>query len=275
MLKIFALIRETFLEALSKKVLVGFLSIATLGLLALGAYCISDGFRETLQQLQPSADDPTGIALREKVRSLYSGVGNAYYAVAVLLAIFITSEIVPSMMEKGVIDLLLSKPMGRITLLFGKVLGGLVVVLSLFGYFTLGAWLIVSITTGVWAGGFLWSLVPTMLSFMSLYAMIVFIGILTRSGTLGMTIAYMLFALVSALLYSREELLFQFITGDIGRGAVTLLYYITPMLRDMSEIAANVIQEKAITNIIPFFNVTCFSVVMFIASAIAFARKEF
>jgi ABC-2 type transport system permease protein len=275
MLKIIALIRETFLEALSKKVLVGFLSIATLGLITLGAYCLSEGFRESLKQLQPSVDDPTGIALREKVRSLYSGVGNAYYAVAVLLAIFITSEIVPSMMEKGVIDLLLSKPMSRITLLFGKILGGLVVVLTLFGYFTLGAWLIVSISTGVWATGFLWSLLPTMLSFMSLYALIVFVGILTRSGTLGMTISYMLFALVSALLYSREELLFQFVSGDIGRSIVTFLYYVTPMLRDMSEIAANVIQEKAITNIVPFFNVVGFSLVMFVASGIAFVRKEF
>jgi ABC-type transport system involved in multi-copper enzyme maturation permease subunit len=275
MLKIYALVRETFLEALSKKILVGFLVIATLALAALGAYCLSDGFRETIRQLQPSPDDPSGIALREKVRSIYSGIGNFYYAAAILLAIFITSEIVPSMMEKGVIDLLLSKPLSRVTLLFGKVLGGLVVVVALLGYFTVGAWLIVSVATGIWAGGFLWSLVPILLSFMSLYALMVFVGLLTRSGTLGMILSYLFFAILSALFYSREELLFQFVTNEMWRGVVTFCYYVTPQLRDMTEIAANVIQEKAITNYIPFVNVIGFSIALLGASAITFARKEF
>jgi ABC-type transport system involved in multi-copper enzyme maturation permease subunit len=275
MLKIYALIRETFLEALSKKILVGFLVIATLALAALGAYCLSDGFREAIRQLQPSVDDPSGIALREKVRSIYSGIGNFYYAAAILLAIFITSEIVPSMMEKGVIDLLLSKPLGRVTLLFGKVLGGLVVVVALLGYFTLGAWLIVSIATGIWAGSFLWSLLPILLSFMSLYALMVFVGLLTRSGTLGMILSYLFFAILSALLYSREELLFQFVTNEMWRSVVTFCYYITPQLRDMTEIAANIIQEKSITNYIPFVNVAGFSAVLLGASAVVFTRKEF
>jgi len=275
MIKIFALIRETFLEAFSKKIFVGFMVIATLCLAILGAYCISDGFRETIAQLQPSADDPTGIALREKVRSMYSGIGNSYYTIAILLAIFVTSDIVPSMMEKGIIDLLLSKPLSRTTLLFGKILGGLTVVLVLLMYFTLGTWLIISLATGIWSGGLLWSLLPMLCSFMSLYALMVLVGILTRSAVLGMVLCYLIVAIISALLFSREELLFQVVTSEFWRSIVTFFYHVTPQIRDMAEIAANVIQEKAVTNYMPFVNVIGFSVVFFGISAVTFARKEF
>jgi ABC-type transport system involved in multi-copper enzyme maturation permease subunit len=275
MIKILALIRETFLEALSKKVFLGFLIIATLCLAILGAYCMSDGFRETIAQLQPSADDPMGIALREKVRSMQSGIGNTYYTVAILLAIFITAELVPSMMEKGVIDLLLSKPLGRVTLLFGKVLGGLVVVIALLSYFSVGSWLILSFATGIWSSGILHSLLPITLSFLSLYALMVFVGVLTRSGTLGMILSYLIVAIISALFFSREELLWQVVSSEFWRGVITFGYYTTPQIRDMAEIAANMIQEKAITNYVPFLNVIGFSIVMFVGSAVAFMRKEF
>ncbi len=275
MRQIAALIRETLLESLSKKIVLAFALLSTLALVVLVGYCLTDGFREQIANLRPTPDDPSGLALLEKVRSMQSGIGGAFYTVAVLIAIFITADIVPSMMEKGVIDLLLSKPLQRSTLLAGKVLGGLAVVLMLVSYFTVAAWLVIALATGVWTIGLLASMLPILLTFLSLYAVMVFLGILTRSGVVGMMVCYLIASTVSVLLFSREEFLFQLVTSEALRSAVTGLYYIVPQVADMGQIASMMIQGKTIMNTSPFLNVAAVSVVFFGLSAVAFERKEF
>jgi ABC-2 type transport system permease protein len=275
MIKIYALIRETFLEALSKKVFVVFFFISTAGLLILAAYCFSSGFQEQVQNLKPSPDDPLGVALREKLRSLQSGLSLAFFNAALILAIIITSDMVPNMMTKGVIDLLLSKPLSRVTLLFGKVVGGFAVVLVLTLYFMLGSWMIISIATGVWTSGYMMSLVPLLVSFLGLYGILVYVGIQSRSAISGMVICFLLVYTVSPLLFSREELLFQAVGSDFWRTIISLVYYVTPQVADMAQITSNIVQEKTITNTIPYYNSLFYALVFFVLSAFSFVRKEF
>ncbi|MCS6808088.1 MAG: ABC transporter permease subunit [Bacteroidota bacterium] len=275
MIKIYALVRETFLEALSKKVFVVFLVVSTAGLLVLLAYCSSAGFQEQIQHLQPTADDPLGVALREKLRSLQSGISFAFFNAALILAIIITSDLVPTMMSKGVIDLLLSKPLSRVMLLAGKVLGGLLVVIVLILYFMLGSWLIISIATGVWTTGYMASFVPLIVTFIGLYGVLVFVGIQSRSAVSGMVICFLIVYTVSPLLFSREELLFQAVTSDFWRTVIDVVYYITPQVADMAQITSNIVQEKTVTNTFPYYNALVYGVVFFVSSAWSFAHKEF
>ncbi len=275
MIKIYALIRETFLEALSKKVFVVFFFISTAGLLILLAYCSSSGFQEQIQNLQPTADDPLGVALREKLRSLQSGLSFAFFNAALILAIIITSDLVPNMMTKGVIDLLLSKPLSRVMLLTGKVLGGLAVVVLLTLYFMLGSWLIIAIATGVWTTGYMLSFFPLVLTFFGLYGVLVFVGIQSRSAVSGMVICFLIVYTVSPLLFSREELLFQAVTSDFWRTMISAVYQLTPQVADMAQITSNIVQEKTVTNSVPYFNSLAYGIVFFVLSAWSFSRKEF
>jgi hypothetical protein len=80
---------------------------------------------------------------------------------------------------------------------------------------------------------------------------------------------------VSPLLFSREELLFQAVSGDAARALVSLLYQLTPQAADMAQITSNVVQEKTITNVVPYYNSLAFAVVFFSLSAWSFSRKEF
>jgi ABC-type transport system involved in multi-copper enzyme maturation permease subunit len=275
MIKIYALIRETFLEALSKKVFLVFFFISTAGLLILAAYCSSSGFQEQIQNLQPTQDDPLGVALREKLRSLQSGLSFAFFNAALILAIIITSDLVPNMMAKGVIDLLLSKPLSRGMLLMGKVLGGFTVVTLLVAYFMLGSWLIIAVATGVWTSGYLLSFFPLIVTFLGLYGILVFVGIETRSAVSGMVICFLIVYTVSPLLFSREELMFQAVTSDFWRTLIGAVYYTTPQVADMAQITSNIVQEKTVTNSFPYYNSLGYAVVFFILSGVSFSRKEF
>ena len=275
MIKIYALIRETFLEALSKKVFIVFFFISTAGLLILLAYCASSGFQEQIHNLQPTADDPLGVALREKLRSLQSGLSFAFFNAALILAIIITSDLVPNMMTKGVIDLLLSKPLSRVMLLLGKVLGGFAVVVVLTLYFMLGSWLIISIATGVWTSGYMLSFFPLILTFLGLYGILVYVGIQSRSAVSGMVICFLIVYTVSPLLFSREELLFQAVTSDLWRTLISAVYYLTPQVADMAQITSNIVQEKTVTNTAPYYNSLVYGLLFFVLSAFSFSRKEF
>ncbi len=59
-----------------------------------------------------------------------------------LLAIFASSSFVPIMLEKGNIDLLLSKPVSRTQLLWGKYFGGTAVVFLNIAILIIGVWLV-------------------------------------------------------------------------------------------------------------------------------------
>lgn len=275
MIQIAGLIRETFLEAVSKKVVIGFLIISVLVLIGLAWYFFGSGMSDIIASLQPTPDDPQGAALQELVYSHQLGIGGLFYVAAIFISIFMTAGIIPSMMERGTIDMLLSKPLSRSTLLFGKVLGGFLVATFSMAFFIVGAWLIMSIATGVWNVGFLASLLPALLIFLSLYALLVFIGVTTQSSALGMIICYLIATVISPVLESRETFLFIIIQSDWGRSFLTGLYWIFPQVQDFSRISADIIQHKPIESWGPFINTLGFTSVFFALSALIFRKKEF
>lgn len=275
MIQIAGLIRETFLEAVSKKVVLGFLVISALVLLGLALYFFHPDVAASIARMQPTPDDPQGVALREMVHSSQLAIGQVFYIAAVFLSIFITAGIVPSMMERGTIDLLLSKPVPRSTLLLGKVLGGLLVATACIAFFILCSWLIISPATGLWNPGYLASLVPIVFAFVSLYSVLVFIGVTTQSPALGMIVCYLLASVVSVVLFSREEFLFQFVRSDLWRSMISLAYYVLPQINDLGQMSADLIQEKTIDNWYPLINTGGFAALFFGLSVLFFRRKEF
>lgn len=275
MIQLAGLIRETFLEAVSKKVVIGFFVISTLVLLGLAWYFFASDMFQMISSLQPTADDPQGAALQELVYSHQMGIGTFFYMAAIFISIFMTAGILPSMMERGTIDLLLSKPLSRSSLLLGKVLGGFLVAAGSMAFFILGAWLIISTATGVWNMGFLLSLLPILLIFLSLYSLLVFVGVTTQSSALGMIICYLIIMIISPVLDSREALLFVIIQSDLGRSFLTLLYWIFPQVNDVSHISAAIIHNETVSSYAPLFHAAAFSAVFFTLSALVFKRKEF
>ena len=83
---------------------------------------------------------------------LVSGIG-AW--VALLVAVIITAGFIPTMLGKGSLDLVVSKPVGRPRLLLYKYLGGLTFILLLTAYAAAGVWVAIGVRTGIWAPNFL------------------------------------------------------------------------------------------------------------------------
>ena len=117
-------------------------------------------------------------------------------SVGIILAIIATAGFFPALMERGVIEVVLSKPMPRWKLFLGKYLGGLTFVLFHATVFVVLTFLVVGFRWGAWLPGYLLSIPLVVLLFSYLYCVSVLVTVMSRSTvaavllTLGAWIAF-------------------------------------------------------------------------------------
>jgi ABC-type transport system involved in multi-copper enzyme maturation permease subunit len=118
----------------------------------------------------------TGIMLITNVIVGFLGA-----TVTILLSVIITAFFIPNMLQKGRIDLLLSKPAARTGLLVYKYLGGLSFILINTAFVVFGVFVMLGLRSGFWVTGFLWMIPILTFFFAILYAMSTLVAVLTRS----------------------------------------------------------------------------------------------
>jgi ABC-type transport system involved in multi-copper enzyme maturation permease subunit len=111
-------------------------------------------------------------------------VGGAGAALAMLLGAVITAFFIPNMLRKGTVDLLISKPISRWSLLLYKYFGGMLFMLIPTAIVVLGIWMAFGLRAGFWGMGFLMFIPILILQFAIFYAISTLTAVLTRSPIL-------------------------------------------------------------------------------------------
>ncbi|HBI46802.1 MAG TPA: hypothetical protein DDY78_28705 [Planctomycetales bacterium] len=101
--------------------------------------------------------------------------------IGILIGVILTAFFVPNMLRKGTVDMLVVKPIHRVTLLIYKYVGGLTFVFLNAIVAVGGVWLMLGLRTGIWAPGFLVSILGITFYFAILYAVSVLASVMTRS----------------------------------------------------------------------------------------------
>lgn len=271
MRNIWLVTKYTFREALSRRVFIAFGIIATLGIiitaLILSNLSLPDLFPEEAGIEQESMGF-IAAKLQEMIIGFLGGLG-------LILAIFSTSSFIPALLEKGTIDIFLSKPMSRAQLLAGRFAGGILMVLASMTYLVGGIWLVISFVFNAWHFEFLYSIFTITWTFAVLYALIVFMGVITHSSMLGMMSAYFIFFIVSPILSAHESL-----SEFLGQGAVIflleVLYYIVPNTSDLlGEVTSTLVAGEGIAHWEPILTSLLFTVIIFGFSLVIFEKKDF
>ncbi len=124
--------------------------------------------------------------------------------IALLVGVILTAFFMPNMMRKGSIDLLLSKPLSRWSLLLFKYVGGLTFVFINTAYAVVGIWLVMGIRSGIWSNGFLLTIFAITFYFAILYAVSTLFGVLSRNAIVAIlvTIAFWFFLWIAGQAYS-------------------------------------------------------------------------
>ena len=270
-MKLFAIIKDTFRELLVRKVLIGFFIFNVLGLAGIAVFVSNDSVAAvvTAQKKVLTPEIYDAIA-----RGIEVGVSEFFYVLLIFISVFATASIIPSALEKGTIDLYLSKPVARWQLLLGKVLGSVSVIAVNIGLFMFGAWIILSLKLGFWNPGFMSAAAVMLFAFVVLYSVIAVLNIVTRSAALGIIVVYIHFLALSGILANRA-IIFAFIQNDFVHKIIDGLYYILPQTSEHSSIAASLIAGKDIASWLPIWASSIFAAAMFGLAGWMFQKKDF
>jgi ABC-type transport system involved in multi-copper enzyme maturation permease subunit len=234
------------------------------------------GLADEAQILQSFFSSGKNIPPGSIVMILELGILSPLASIGLLLSIFSASSFIPVLLEKGNIDLFLSKPISRSQLITGKYLGGLLVVLLNISFLVIGIWIIISLKFSYWNAAFLWTIATITFVFAVLYSLIVFLGIITRGSLLGMMTAYFIFIILSPLLLLFKEQFYAFIKNDLVKEVFEILYYIVPKTQElMVKINYEIAGGKGISDFQPVISSFLFLILMLFFSILLFQKKDF
>ena len=127
------------------------------------------------------------------------GVGLWLTWIATILALISTAGVFPDLITSGSIDLVVSKPIGRLRLFLTQYVAGLLFVTLQVTVFLVASFLVMGLRGGVWEPG-LFIGIPLVVCFFSyLFAVCVLVGMLTRSTVAALLLTLLFWAFVSGV----------------------------------------------------------------------------
>jgi len=150
----------------------------------------------------------------------------------IIFGMFGVAGLIPSMLEKGMIDLFLSKPLTRAELLMARALGAVSGIALNLLYFFVGVWLVFGLKVGVWHWAFLSSVIYVIYAFVCFFSVVTIVGLITRSSGFSIMLAFV-FSIVSWGLEVRENGLYRLWDNVVYHRLLDALYYLTPQLNAM------------------------------------------
>ena len=269
------LIYLTFRELWAKKVVLGLFVISSL-LLVMVAFALNldvvDGSLAGLRLFGQAPGTMEGLSLERLVFGVEAAVAGATYWLGILLSLFATAPLMVSMLERGHIDLLISKPVSRTTLFLSHVTGVWAAVSVLTVYLLGGVWAIMSIKTGVWNGSFLISIGLVVVMFGVMYSTVALMGVWTESTALALIVSYgLIFA--SLVLAGHEAIVEEL--DLVGSTLFRVLYHVLPNFAEVTAIVANLSRAEPVTSWYPLASSAIFGLVAYVLATWQFSRRDF
>jgi ABC-2 type transport system permease protein len=185
------------------------------------------------------------------------------YVLCTFMAVFATAHLVPRMQEKGAVDLYLSRPVSRLSLLLSRYIAGLILAGSNVAYLMFSIWLIVLWKTHVAHPKFLLAGAIIMLVIASLLAFSFLVGVFTSSTAVSImaSIGVVLFSL---MLVGHDRLAAA-VSHEWAAWLIQGFYWLLPKCWELG---------VALTPA-PFLTTAAFGLGSLILAAWLFQRKEF
>jgi len=269
-----ALVRDTFREALARKVFWGLFGLSTaliLFFLFIMRIDVVEGARATVSLFGQPSGKATEVA--KLVRQVHAGMASFLYSAAMFLAVFASAGLVPTIFEAGRIELLLSKPVARYHILLGRYLGNLLVVTLNICYLVAGVWLIFGWKTGVWNRSFLNAILTSAFMFAVLLSAIILVSVLSESAALAIMIAFGL--MVVSPILAQHEIMVKLLSSEWSRQVWKGLYYALPKVFDVGRMNMDLVMGRPVGSLAPVWSSAAFAGVMLGAGVYSFSKRNF
>ncbi|MBM3796896.1 MAG: hypothetical protein FJW31_23260 [Acidobacteria bacterium] len=269
-----ALIRDTFHEAMARKIFWGLFGLSTaiiLFFLLLLRIDVVEGGVATMSLF--GYQSQRGMDVERMVRGVHGSIATFLYSFGLFLALFASSGLVPSLLEPGRIELLLSKPVARWHLLLGRYLGNVLIVLATSTWLVGGVWLILGIKTGIWTPQFLLAIFTTLFLFCVLLSVVFLMGVLFESAALA-TMVPVALMLISPIL-AQERTVVKLLSSETARTVWHTLYQMLPKVFDIGRTTLQLVRREPVESWDPFFTSALFGVAVLTVAVWRFERRDF
>jgi ABC-type transport system involved in multi-copper enzyme maturation permease subunit len=274
-MKLLALIRMTLRELTAKATFIILAAISTLVLLGLLAAVSTETTADgTVLKVFGQQASPPGQYFGEVLHAMQAGLASGLFTGIVLFGIFATAGVIPDALERGTVDLYLSKPIARWELLLGKYLGAVLSIFINVAYFMVGAWLIFGIKCQTWDSQIILSTFTTTFMFACLYALVAFIGVLTRNTPVTIILVYLFLFLVGPVLQNRETTLFLISENAVYRWVLDGFFYIFPQLSGLQSNGTRLFLGQEL-DWKPFVQSFLSASAFFLGGAVILKRRDF
>ena len=238
-MKMLAMMRFTLFEALRRGTLIFYFVIGTIILVVFSIW------------LKRSPEDPSMIVLfGAKIPDTVNGMSSADFFLVMLLrqstfwiivlGTFGAAGLMTSFLDKGIVELYLSKPFQRWELFVSRALGACGGVAANLLYCIVGLWLIFGLKLGVWHFGFLLAGLLVSYAFICYFSIVSFVAIWSRNAILAIVFG-LFFSFVSIGLEGREQGLYKLWDNTVYHRLLDGFYYVTPQLDGMLSNASRLI----------------------------------
>jgi ABC-type transport system involved in multi-copper enzyme maturation permease subunit len=269
-----ALIRDTFREAFARKIFWGLFGLSTvmiLFFLFLLKIDLVEGAVATVSLFGRAVNRTTDVD--RLVRGVYGGIATFLYTWGMFLAVFASAGLIPSVLEPGRIELLLSKPVSRTHILLGRYVGNVLVISCNVIFLVLGVWTILGVKTGIWSTTFLVSIATSIFIFAVLLSVVVLIGVLFDSAALATMITVGL--MIMSPILAQTSTMLRLLSSEWSRQIWRTLYYALPKVYDLGKMTLDAIQSQTFEGYMPIWTSALFGAVMLSAALAIFARRDF
>ena len=212
------------------------------------------------------------LSLDQFVLGINQLVFGAAYFFGTLLGLFATVPLISGFLEKGRIDLLLSKPVHRASLYVGHLAGVWLTVLTLTTYLIGAIWIVISVKTGLWIPKFLIAIPVITVMFAVLYSAVVAFGIWTRSPGLALVVAYGL-AFFSFFLALKEQILP--VLGSASAAVFSTFYHVFPNYIEVVKLMAQLGSGGHVESWYPLYSSVLFGITLYGFGLVLFTKKDF
>jgi ABC-2 type transport system permease protein len=259
------IILNTFREAIAKKIFIGYYIIYTI-IIIVFLFAVNLDVVEGVISITD---------VQQSVLSLQAMMTSVSYLLVLIFCIISAASFIPSMTDKGTVDLILSKPLSRVNILLSKYLGAVIFVGISLVYFIGAIWLILSLKSGFWNFNFLITIVSLTFSFAVMYSIVVLIGLTTQSSVIAILVNLFLLFVLLPVLAGRETVIFTFVTNEAVRFVFNFFYYILPKPGEINDVTVKIITREHVNSWQPVITSFLFCAAVMGYSIFYFSKKDY
>lgn len=156
--------------------------------------------RRMADQEQRLAEKAQASPLQRSAEELLATVVSLGFTIGLLLFIGACAGYFPGLLAEGAVDVVITRPVSRLSVYLGKYFGGLVLFALVMTALVVFVWIGVGLRLGIWHPRVFVSLPVVIFAAGVLYAILAMIGTVTRSATLSVIVGYVFYMVVDSLL---------------------------------------------------------------------------